>query len=109
MNPVVMPDLHVKEISDLYTRTNFQNLVDFFSQQNQFAGFNFLEINESGPVTNKLIAHGLGYIPKDISLTRNTGAGTITFNYGSFDKTNISYSTTGAVNARFYVGTHNGG
>lgn len=101
-NPTVL----IKEIKDQYVRTNFKNLSDYFSEQNQFLDFNFFEINASGAVDNQNLAHGLSTVPKDISVLFISGPGQITFDLDSSDATNLVYSTSGQVYARIFVGSY---
>lgn len=98
------PMLLVKEISDPYVRKNFENLSSYFKQNNQLLSFNFLEVTFEG-AGQKLVSHGLGYIPKDILRCRIIGTGSVSFDYASFDSKNISISSTGPVSLRFFVGT----
>lgn len=100
------PNLFTKEIQDLYTRKNFQSLVQFFSSNSQLLGFNFFEIDVDKTTPTTLLNHNLGYVPKDVIVTQVTGPGTVQFLYGSFDATSISYLTTGACRVRFFVGTY---
>lgn len=97
------PQLYVKEIENLYIRTNFQNLVDYFRNNNQLFNFNFIEVvfTEAG---TKLVSHGLDFIPNDIVRSQITGTGIVTFNRSEFDEENISLSSTGPARVRFYVG-----
>lgn len=100
------PVLQVKEIGDLYSRGNFQSLAKYFQDNNQLLGFKFFEVSLTSATSNALFAHNLGYIPQDAIVTQCTGAGVVTLNYGAFDKTNISLSTTGACRVRLLVGTY---
>lgn len=100
------PSLFTKELADIYVRKNFENLSAYFQSQNQLYGFNFLELNITGAVTNKTFAHGIGYAPQDIIVSRITGAGQISFNYNLFDKTNINVTTTGTCRVRLFVGSY---
>jgi hypothetical protein len=98
------PQLYVKEIENLYVRTNFQNLFDYFKNNNQLLNFNFVEVvfEEAG---TKLISHGLDFIPNDIIRSQITGTGIVTFNRSQFDEENISLTSTGPARVRFYVGS----
>ncbi len=53
-----------------------------------------------------MIAHGLNIAPLDIILTHISGTGSITFNYGLFDSSNINVTVTGTIRARFFAGTY---
>jgi hypothetical protein len=103
-NPV--PILLTKEVQDLFIRKNFQNLVNYFSSQNQFVNFNFFELNIPSAVTAQTMNHNLGYLPKDVVVTQVTGVGSVTFLYGKFTNTTFSYSSSGACRVRFFIGTY---
>jgi hypothetical protein len=101
------PFLLTKEIQDLYVRKNLQNLVGYFSAQNQFLNFEFFEIVLTAATTAvQTLQHTLGYVPKDVVITQITGVGTIQFQYGNFTSTTLSYTATGACRVRFFVGTY---
>lgn len=100
------PQIYVAQISDQYIRKNFQNLSDYFNSQNQLYNFVFVEIVFSGAVTSQVVPHSLGVIPQDIILTKITGVGSATFLHGSFTKTNMYITTTGACRVRFFYGNY---
>lgn len=102
----VQPTLTTKEITDQYVKQNFDTLNKYFSAQNQFLNFRFFEQVFSGSVSGFILAHGLGFTPQDIVLTKLIGPGAVTFNHGAFTTSNISLSTSGACRVRFYVGTY---
>jgi hypothetical protein len=97
-----------KEIEDEYTRGNFDLLQRAMDEMAFNFPMQFIEIDIQQAVTKKPIKHTLGVAPKDVFLTRKTGAGDLTFLYEDFDKEFIYVSTTGAVKARFFVGTYVG-
>lgn len=103
-----IPVLYTKEIQDLYIRTNFQRLVSYFSAQNQLTNFNFFELvfTDPPPLGEQFLAHGLGYVPKDILVTHITGAGKVEFKYANFTNKLVSYTVTGPCRIRFFVGTY---
>lgn len=99
--------LLIKEIVDIYIRENFQKLSNFLSEQKILRGqWAFINISESGVVTQKPYSHGQKFVPKDVILTSSIGAGTLSFNYALFDEKYIYITTTGAVNARAFVGRY---
>lgn len=100
------PFLLAKEISDIYARQNFLNLQDYFAANNQLLGFVFFEKQFTAAVSNQKIAHGLPTIPRDVLVSKIVGSGTVTFNHGLFDNTNIDVTVTGACTVRFFVGTY---
>lgn len=107
-NPLIpnSPTLLIKEINDTYLRQNFKNLDTYFQTNNQLLGFKFFEVNLTKATTNYLVAHGLPFIPQDVIVSRVTGSGQVTFNYGLFDKSNVNITTTDACRIRFFVGTY---
>ena len=102
------PVLNVKDIKDEITRRNFQNLRDFFIAQNQLLDFQFMELVFTTAGT-KSQAHSLGYIPKDIILSKLTGTGPVVFNLGAFTATTLSVTASAACVVRFYYGTYQSG
>ena len=100
------PQILIKEIQDIYMRTNMQNLSSYFQAQNQLLNFKFFEIVYTQAVTNIKVPHGLKFVPQDIIMTKISGVGTVQFNTGLFDSTNMNITTTGACRLRFYIGTY---
>jgi microcystin-dependent protein len=100
------PILIIKEITDLYLRKNFQALRDYFDKQNQLLDFKFFEQKFAAATDNFKIAHGLGYAPDDVIVTKITGSGVVTFNVGLFDDQNIDLSVDGPCLVRFFVGSY---
>lgn len=104
---ISLPEFIFKDIDDIYIRENFKRLNLFFQKFPLFRGeWKFFERTFDGAVTNEKIAHGLDFKPTDVIQTSITGAGAITFNYASFDGTNIDVTTTGACTVRFFVGAY---
>lgn len=102
----VSPVLFIKEIADQLIRKNFQNLSDYFAAENQLLGFQFAELIFTAAVTNQAMPHSLGLVPLDVIVTRVTGPGTVTFNYGAFTDKNLYLSTSDACRVRFLYGTY---
>lgn len=100
------PTLIVKEIQDIYIRKNFDNLVSYFSNQNQFLNFKFFEFSFAEAESNKRFSHGLGFTPKDIVVLHCTGEGSFTFNVGLCDNENGDISVSGPCNVRFFIGSY---
>lgn len=100
------PALSVKEVSDFYIRKNFDNLANYFNEENQFIGFKFFDLVFTEAEENRLISHGFNYTPQDVVVTKIVGTGEVTFNHGLFDGTNINLSASGALRVRFFVGTY---
>lgn len=101
-----IPTIYYDQVDDLVARKCFQNLNDYFSNQNQFYGFNFFEVVFTTATANKLVKHGLTYIPQDVVVLRVTGTGNVTFNFGLFDTSNVNLTVTGPCRVRFFVGTY---
>jgi hypothetical protein len=101
-----VPVLTVKEIADPVVQQNFNNLAQYFQTQNQLLGFRFFDLTFTKATANFLVSHGFNYIPQDVITTKITGSGTVSFNYGLFDTTNINITVTGACRVRFLVGTY---
>ena len=102
----VSPSLYIQQISDQFSRNNFQNLQNYFQANNQLLGFSFFEINVGSATTNASLSHNLGYLPKDIITTLVSGPGILTWNFSSFTTTTLNYSTTDAIRVRFFIGTY---
>jgi len=109
---ISLPEFIYKDIKDVYIRENFKRLARFLQTWPLFRGeWAFFEETFDSAVTDLDIAHGLGFKPQDIILTGVSGAGItgfgiITFNFDSFDETNINVSTTGACTVRFFAGAY---
>lgn len=104
-----IPNLLTKEIQDIFTRKNFQSLVEYFQNQNQLVNFEFFELNLTAATAGvQTLSHELGYTPKDVLITQMTGNGAIAFQFGAFTSTSISYTATGPCRVRFFLGTYFG-
>lgn len=103
--PVSNPYLAIAQIQDQYVRKNFENLNKYFQDQNQFLDFKFFELTFTAATTGFVQAHGLPYIPLDIIVTRISGTGAVTFQYGKFDSSNIVMDVSGPCRIRFFAGT----
>ena len=108
--------LDIFGIVDTFVRRNFERVQELIDRLNarykadsQFAGFEHFDVEFSEAVTNKKLDHGIGEIPLDLVETFKTGAGTITYNYDSFDASTIDVTTTDACRVRFYLGVHKEG
>lgn len=104
-NQNINPSLIIKEISDQYIRKNFQNLNDYFKNQNQLLDFKFFTQTFTQATDNFKIAHGLKYIPQDIIVTQLVGAN-MTVNFDKFTGTNLDVSVDGPCVVRFFIGTY---
>jgi hypothetical protein len=100
---IVLP---LREIADSYVRKSFEQILSFIYGQAFLKGqFQHFEVTFSTAAT-KLIPHRMGFAPEDIIQTSSIGAGSVTFNYSSFDEDNLSLTASGACVVRFYAGTH---
>lgn len=96
------------EIIDTKLRKILQDLNDDLNNETVIRGnFKLLTIGVNKAETNLLVAHGLKYQPQDVIVTYKSGSNTYTINYDSFDATNISITTTGAMNLRMLIGRIN--
>lgn len=98
------PQILVKEIKDLYLRKNFDNLLSYFQTQNQLLDYKFYDVTFAAAEENKLVAHGLGFKPEDVIVTKIYGS--VKINYGLFDTENVNLSSLGPARIRFYVGKY---
>lgn len=103
--PVTNPYLAINQIQDQYVRKNFENLNKYFQEQNQLLDFKFFELTFDKAATGFVQAHGLPYIPLDVIVTRISGTGAVTFQYGKFDLNNLVMDVSGPCRIRFFAGT----
>lgn len=98
-------ELLVQETDDFVSKENFDR-IRLFINEDLFSKFDgkFYELSLDSSVTNLRFPHRLGFVPKDVILTGNTGAGSVTFNYSLFDQSYMDLTTTGAVALRFIAG-----
>lgn len=102
-----MIDLNLDLIDDPVVRENFLKVQQFIKEWPFTKGtWRFYDVSFVGAVTNFKYPHNLGFIPKDVVQTFKSGAGTVTYNYDSFDATNIDITTTGAAQIRFFLGRY---
>lgn len=102
----IKPALNVKEISDQYVRKNFQNLAEYFATENQLQGFKFFEVVFSEETDTFTLNHNLGAVPQDIIMLNCVGDGDLVVNFGVATTKTITMSSSGAVRARFFLGTY---
>lgn len=99
------PTLLVKEIQDIYSRKNFDNLSQYFATQNQLLNFKFFEFSFTKQTKNFRFSHGLGFTPKDIIVTHVSG-GVFYFNIGLCDTLEADITVSGPCNVRFFLGSY---
>lgn len=106
MQKLVKPFLLVKEIADVYTRKNFQALVDYFREENQLLDFKFFELSFGKEQKSFVMNHNLGYVPQDIIVTKIVGAGVVRWKRSLSTSSTITLEITGPCIFRFYLGTY---
>lgn len=93
-------ELRVNEIEEPVARDNFDRIQRFADEGvfNRFQGKHF-EITFTKNVTAYDYPHGLGYCPEDVIQTSVRlpagGTGTLTWNYDSFDRSNVNVTVAG--------------
>lgn len=100
------PRFAIEGIEDKPVRVAFRQLQEFLQKDTNLLGFEHFEIVIDRAVTNFKYPHNLGFLPKDVLVTSLIGAGILTWNYSSFDETNLDLTTTGPVTVRAYIGAH---
>jgi hypothetical protein len=109
-------NLLISQVKDTIVRENFQRIFNYLGGnppvQADLEFLTFIVPTPGTTVTNFTVAHNLGYTPKDILVSSIIGNGTITWNYASFDSTNLNLSIAGAtagqqVAVRVLVGSLN--
>lgn len=104
--PKYTPTMVLGQIKDEYTQRNFQAIQQFFEQEGQLNGFRFIEFSVDAASEDFRFSHNLGFVPRDVVITRVTGSGTVTLNYDKFNNNTISLTTTGACHVRGFIGTY---
>jgi len=99
--------LYLNEITDRYIQENFVRLLEFARVQAVLNGeFKFIELSVPAAATNRRIRHGLGFRPKDVIFLSATNGVIPVWNYDSFDKEFIDFTTSGATDIRAFIGTY---
>lgn len=102
-----MKRLNLDKVPDSVVRDNFRIISEEFRKNPFLLGtWRFLELEFLSAVTNFKYQHRLGFTPKDVIQTSVVGAGSVTWNYSSFDRTNLDITTTGACTVRALVGSY---
>jgi hypothetical protein len=108
-------DPRLENIADVNVRRAVEGLRDYIRESNVLAGvFKFLELQftTNGTV---LVPHGLTIQPIDVIQLHVSGTGSIVYNYGAFDRTNISVTISGGptpsnpLRVRILAGRYEGG
>lgn len=101
----MFPFLFRKEIVDEYTQTNFKRLQDYFAADPVTnMEWKFFEIPAAAG-TN-FYPHRLGFVPKDIVVTYNSGNATITWIYTQFTDQLIKFTSSSPTVLRVLVGRY---
>jgi len=104
-----IPRFLVPDVKDPAVQQALDNLASFLREQSPLLNFKHFEL-EFTTTGTQTIPHNLGFQPKDIILTSKIGSGTITFNYGSFTKDDLSVTISGgSCTVRFFAGTYDEG
>ena len=99
-----MMNLPLSRVADESTKASLRLIQDAYNESEiNLAGFKLFTITTKGAVTSMQMIHALGFIPTDLIVTRISG-GTVTWDYDSFTKTKIQFTTSGAVTIRFLLG-----
>jgi len=104
---VVIRQPQLEQIDDENVQQAFQWVLDFLKAQEFLKGqFRLIDFTftKNGAVE---IPHQLGFQPLDVIQTYRSGAGTITYNFDEFTKTNVKVtiaSVTDQLRVRFLVG-----
>lgn len=110
-----MSDYRIEQLppgEDPRASKNFEALRRFFEQEGQLQGFAHMEFTLQPGDSHVKIKHGLGYVPKDVILTRllATSGAQLTLHHAEFDTDNLvaSYSSSATTEARvrLFVGTY---
>jgi len=100
-------DLDYGRIDDPVLREYIRIIKEDLANEQILKGeWKFVEYTFTQAETNKKIPHKLGFTPKDVLQLSLTGAGSITWNYSSFDETNLDITTTGACVVRAFIGRY---
>jgi hypothetical protein len=109
---VNIPQLAISEITDEYIRKNFESIRDFLPSGTPFRDFKLFELTFTKTENNFKFKHNLGFLPKDIFLTRQEGSGSVVFNYPLATAESIDMTISGTVTPdnpykiRFFAGTY---
>ncbi len=96
--------LNLRSVDDVLSRDNFELIKDYLVNLPlaYFKGKHMsISVSSAGTRT---VPHNLGFIPEDVITTYDTAGNT--WNYASFTKTHVSFTTTGAGVIRAYIGTY---
>ena len=104
-------DTSEKNVANALTviRKNFESLANYFDKNGQFDGFTHLEFTVPNGATQVKIKHGLGFVPKDILITRIIAPSGVklTLHHDLFDSESICVSAgAGDIKVRLLVGTY---
>lgn len=102
------PVLFLSLLADTVIRKNFEAISNYL-RGNTLEGFKAYEIVFSGEISQYHFRHGLGFVPKDVILSRIFGSGNVTFHHADFTRDEIVLSASAACEIRFLLGTAQNG
>lgn len=109
-----LPKIQLTGITDPIILENFKNLMEYLRRESPLDGFKHFELTFTAPVSSYKFRHNLGFLPKDIILTSQTGSGTVVFNYSEFTANDLALTASGTISTaqptiiRFFAGSHKG-
>lgn len=103
-----MIKLLVLETTDEIARENMKRLQKELTEDQLIlkGQWKFFTFTFTAAISNFKYPHKLNFVPHDIIQTSLYGAGALTWNYTSFDRTNLDITTTGACVVRAFVGSY---
>lgn len=89
-----MIEFRIDRITDPILREFAQRVSEEFRNQPYLRGqWRFVEITFTSNITNYKYPHNLGFVPNILNQVWKSGTGTVTWNYSSFDATNLDLTT----------------
>ena len=107
-----MIEFNLELIEDPYVREIMQRVREEFRDQVLLRGqWRFVTISFTSNITNFKHPHKLGFTPKHMLDAGKTGTGSIAYNIGRWDETNLDLTTSGTsasdpLVVSFYIGRY---
>lgn len=105
-------DLNIAGVADIIARDNFDAIQEVLLDQPflKFKG-RHIELEFDRDTTNLKYKHNFAYRPRDVIVTSTIGTGTLTWNYGLFDRDYLDLTVAGTsasdpLVVRAFVGTY---
>lgn len=99
-----MMNLPLSTVSDINTRDCLRQVQDSLNlNPTTYGQLKLFNISTTGAVTGQEFFHNLGFIPSDILVTK-ISSGSISFNWASFTKDKIYFTTTAGADIRLLIG-----